>query len=58
MYLKALDIHDYFATTIKDTYFRNGKNLEANAKALHALKFTLNDDYLSRISNIELTFLV
>ena len=37
MYLKALGIHVYFAT-IKDSYCLNDKNLEANAKALHALK--------------------
>ena len=34
------------------------KNCEANAKALHALKSTLNDDYLSRVSNIDSTFVV
>ena len=53
MYLKALGIHVYFAT-IKDSYFVNGKNLESNAKALHVLKSTLNDDYLSRVSNLSL----
>ena len=57
MYLKALGSHVYFAT-IKDSYFVNGKNLEANAKALHALKSTLNDDYLFRISNIYSIFVV
>ena len=35
MYLKTLGIHVYFAT-FKDSYFVNGKNFEANAKALHA----------------------
>ena len=35
-YLKALGIHVYLAT-IKDSYFVNGKNLEANTKAIHAL---------------------
>ena len=49
MYLKALGIHVYFAT-IKDSYCLNGKHLEANAKAIQA-KSTLNDEYLSRISN-------
>ena len=34
MYLKALGIHVYFATT-KDSYCLNGKNIEANVKALH-----------------------
>ena len=33
MYLKALGTYVYFST-IKDSYFVNGKNLEANAKAL------------------------
>ena len=39
MYLKALGIHDYFVT-IKNSYFLHGKYLEANAKALHALRST------------------
>ena len=45
LYLKALGIHVYFAT-FKDSYCLNGKylNLEANAKTIHALKSTLNDD--------------
>ena len=55
MYLKALGIHVYFVT-IKDSYFINGKNLKANAKALHALKLTLNDGYLSRVSSIDSAF--
>jgi len=33
MYIKALGIYVYFAT-IKNSYFTNGKNLEANAKAI------------------------
>ena len=51
MYLKALGIHVYF-TTIKDSYFVNGKNLKANAKALHVLKSTLNDEYLSKVQTL------
>ena len=43
LYFKALGIHVYFAT-IKDAYYLNGKHLEANSKAIHALKLTLNDD--------------
>ena len=35
--LKALGIHVYFAT-IKDPYCLSGKHLEANAKAIHALR--------------------
>ena len=33
MYLKALGIHVYLATT-KESYFLNGKYYEANAKAI------------------------
>ena len=55
LYLKALSIHVYFVTT-KDSYCLNGKNFEANAKALHALKSTLNDDYLFRVSTIDSAF--
>ena len=51
MYLKALSIHVYL-TTIKDLYFVNDKHLEVNTKAIHALKLTLNDEYLSRVSNL------
>jgi len=47
----------YFAT-IKNSYFINGKHLETNTKAIHALKSTLNDEYLSRVSNIESAFVV
>ena len=43
LYLKALGIHVYLAT-IKDSYFSNRKYLEANSKAIHALKSTLNDE--------------
>ena len=57
MYLKALGIHVYFVT-IKDSYYLNGKNLEANVKAIHALKSTLNDEYLSRVSNFDSAFVV
>ena len=54
LYLKALGIHVYLAIT--NDYCLNGKNLEANAKALNDLKSTLNDDYLSRIANVDLAF--
>ena len=47
MYLKGLSIHVYLAT-ITDSYFSNNKYLEANSKAIHALKSTLNDQHLSR----------
>ena len=52
MYLKFLGIHVYLAT-IKESNFVNGKYLEANSKAIHALKLTLNDDYLSKVSYID-----
>ena len=57
MYLKALGIHVYFAT-IKYSYSLNGKNLEANKKALHALRSILNDEYLSRVANFDSAFVV
>ena len=57
MYLMALGIHVYFVT-IKNSYFINGKHLEANTKAIHALKSTLNDEYLSRVSNFDSVFIV
>ena len=57
IYLKALEIHVYLAN-VKDSYFLNGKNLEANAKALHVLKSTLNDEYLFRVANFDSAFIV
>ena len=57
MYLKTLGIHVYLAT-IKNSYCLNDKHLEANSKAIHALKSTLNDDYLSRVSNLDSAFVV
>ena len=57
LYLKVLGIHVYFAT-IKNSYCLNDKNLEANAKAIHALKYTLNDEYLFRVSNFDSAFIV
>ena len=57
MYLKALGIHVYFAI-IKNSYCFTGNHLEANTKVIHALKSTLNDEYLSRITNFDLALLV
>ena len=57
MYLKAVGIHVYFVT-IKDSYCLNDKHLEANAKAIHALKSTLNDEYLSKVTNFDSAFVV
>ena len=56
-YIKALGIDIYYST-IKDSYFLNGKNLEANAKALHTLRSPLNDEYLSMVSNFDSAFVV
>ena len=47
----------YFATT-RDSYCLNGNNIEPNAKAIHALRSTLNDVYLSRVANLDSTFVV
>ena len=41
-----------------DSYYLNGKHLQPNAKAIHVIKSTLNDDCLSRVSNIESVFVV
>ena len=57
MYLKALGIQVYFAT-IKDSYCLNRKHLEANVKAIHVLRSTLNDEYLCRVANFDSTFIV
>jgi len=57
MYLKGLGIHVYLATT-KDSYINNRKYIEANSKAIHALKSTLSDDYLCKVSNIDSAFVV
>ena len=56
LYLKGLGIHVYFAT-IKDSYINNSKYVEANSKATHALKSTLNNDYW-RVANIDSAFVV
>ena len=54
---RSLRIHVYFAT-IKDSYCLNGKHLEANIKAIHALKSTLNDEYSYRVSNFDSAIVV
>jgi len=48
----------FIFATVKDSYCLNGKNLEANVKAIHALKSTLNDEYLSRVANLDSAFVV
>ena len=57
VYLKALGLHVYLATT-KKSYVNNGKYLEANTQALHALRQTLSKDYLSMISHCDPAFIV
>ena len=57
MYLKGLGIHVYLTTT-KDSYANSSKYIEANSKVIHALKSTLNNDYLCRVANIDSTFVV
>ena len=57
LYLKALGFSVYLATTNND-YCLHGKNIEANTKALNALKSTLDDAYLSRVSNLDSAFVV
>jgi len=57
LYLKTLGIHVYLAK-IKESYIVNGKYHEANIEAIHALKLTLNDDYLFRVSNFVSAFIV
>jgi len=57
MYLKALSIHVYLAT-IKNSYFINDKHHEVDTKAVHAIKSIINDDCLSRVSNIKSAFVV
>ena len=57
MYLKALGFHVFLAMT-KYSYCLNDKHLEANARAIHALKSTLNDENLSRVSNFDSAFVV
>ena len=57
MFLKSLGIHVYLAT-IKDSYVNNSKYIEANSKAIHTLKSTLNNDYLCRVANLDSSFVV
>ena len=45
MYLKSLGLHVFLAAT-KKFYFGNSKHIEANARALMALRSTLNKEYL------------
>ena len=57
LYLKGLGIHVYLAI-INNLYVNNKKFIEANLKAIHALKSTLNNDYLCRVANLDSVFVV
>ena len=48
----------FFFATAKDSYFLNDKHLKTNAKVIHALKSTLNDNYLCRVANLDSAFVV
>ena len=50
LYLKALGIYVYFATT-RDSYCLNGKNIEANAKAISP-SFDNNKTYIVMLLTI------
>ena len=53
LYLKGLGIHVYLAT-IKGSYFSNSKYLEANSKAIYALKSKMMITYLGLLILIRL----
>ena len=57
LYLKALGFSVYLAIT-NNAYCLNGKNIEANSKAIHVLKSTLNNYYLCRVANLDSAFVV
>ena len=57
MCLKTLGLHVFLAA-IKKSYLGNSKHIEANAQALMALRSTLNEEYLSMISNCGSAFAV
>ena len=56
-YLKILRMHVYLATT-KKSYLSNNKHIEANARALDALKQTLSKNYLSMVFHCDSAFAV
>ena len=56
-YLKTLGMHVYLATT-KISYLGNDKHIEANVKALEALRITLSKDYLMTVSHCDSAFVV
>jgi len=56
-YFKILGIHVYLVTT-KRSYIENDKHLEVNAQVIVALKQTLNNGYLFRVTNCDSAFAV
>jgi len=56
-YLKALGLHVYLATP-KKSYVDNGKYMEANTQALHALRHTLSKEFLFMVSHCDSAFVV
>jgi len=54
-YLKALSLHVYLVTT-KRIYFGNHKYLEANTKAMEALRHTLSKNHIFLISHCDFAF--
>jgi len=50
-------MHVYLAAT-KKSYLGNSKHIEANAKALEALRRTLNKEYLCLVSHCDFAFAV
>ena len=55
IYLKALGLHVYLATT-KKSYVDNDKYLEVNAQAIDALKHTLSKEQIFLISHLWFRF--
>ena len=52
MYLKTLGLHVFLAAT-KKFYLDNSKHVEANARAIEALRSTLNKEYLFIVSHCD-----
>ena len=56
-YLKAIGLHVFLAA-IKKSYLGNSTHIEANAKALEALRCTLSKEHLSIVSHCDSAFAV
>ena len=57
MYLKTIGLYVFLAAT-KKSYLGNSKHIEANARALTALRSTLNKEYLCLVSHCHSGFIV